>query len=277
MPAITELARAKINLALHVLGRRADGYHELESVVAFADVGDRLVVEEAPRNALLVNGPFAADVPTGDDNIIWKAWAHLAALMPVPQVLVRLEKNLPVASGIGGGSADAAAMLRALLRMVGASLNDAQVSGLAAIGADVPVCFIGKPAEMKGIGEKVSVLTEMLPPALVLVNPLVPCATAEVFAAMELKVGEMRRSPARAEWQNDMTVAAIKVQPVVSNVLSALHKTSLYPALMSGSGATCFGVAKSLADAELEAARLQAAHPQWWVKAARLDQAPGSM
>ena len=116
MTVIIEAARAKINLALHVLGRRADGYHELDSIVTFADVGDRLEFEPAAENPLNITGPFAADVPKGDDNIIWKAWAHLKTLMLVPNVSVRLEKNLPVASGIGGGSADAAAMLRGLLR-----------------------------------------------------------------------------------------------------------------------------------------------------------------
>ena len=271
MPAVFEDARAKINLALHVLGRRVDGFHEIESVVAFADVGDRLVVEPAATNSLGVNGPFAASVPLGDDNIIWAAWQHLADLMPVSRVSVRLEKNLPVASGIGGGSADAAAMLRALLKISGATLDHAQIAGLASIGADVPVCFLGKPAVMTGIGEKVSVLTEMLPPALVLVNPLVPCATAEVFAAMALKPGNLRVAPVRAEWRNDMTAAAIKVQPIISNVLSALHKTMLHPVLMSGSGATCFGIAKSFDQAQAESEKLAALHPNWWVRAARLS------
>ena len=270
MTVIIEEARAKINLALRVLGRRADGYHELDSIVAFADVSDRLEFEPAAQNALIITGPFAADVPKGDDNIIWKAWAHLKTLMPAQNVSVRLEKNLPVASGIGGGSADAAAMLRGLLRLIGASLSAEQIAGLAAIGADVPVCFAGKPARMEGIGEKISVLTEQLPPAVVLVNPLVACSTAEVFKALDLKAGEMRPAPIRAEWHNDMMVAAINVQPMISDVLSALHKTDLFPVLMSGSGATCFGIARSEEEAEIVAAALAAAHPQWWVKAARI-------
>ena len=270
MPAIIERAPAKINLALHVLGRRTDGYHEIDSVVAFADVGDRLMIEPATRNTLSVNGPFAADVPQGDDNIMWSAWTHLNGILPLPFVSAQLEKNLPVASGIGGGSADAAAMLRALLRLVGSSLNDDQIAGLAAIGADVPVCFVGKPAHTTGIGEKISVLTEQLPPALVLVNPLVPCSTAEVFKAMGLQPGPMRSAPDKATWRNDMTVAAIQVQPIISHVLSALHKTNLFPVLMSGSGATCFGMAKSFADAKVEAAMLTSTHPNWWVKAARI-------
>ncbi len=270
MSAIFEVARAKINLALLVLGRKADGYHEIDSVVAFADVGDRLEIELGTRQALTVSGRFASDVPTGSENIIWKAFRHLNGLMPLPPVEVKLEKNLPVASGIGGGSADAAALLRGLLRLAGASLTDDQIAGLAAIGADVPVCFVGKPAHMTGIGEKLSVLTEMLPPALVLVNPLVACSTAEVFQAMALQSGTMRPAPVMAAWRNDMTAAAIQVQPLISDVLSALHKTVLFPVLMSGSGATCFGIARSFEEAEAEAAVLSAQNPQWWVKAARL-------
>ncbi len=271
MSALVELARAKINLALHVLGRKADGYHEIDSVVAFADIGDQLEIKLGTRQALMVSGRFASDVPTGSENLIWKAFQHLNGLMPLPAVGVKLEKNLPVASGIGGGSADAAAMLRGLLRLIGASLTADQISGLAAIGADVPVCFVGKPARMTGIGEKLSILTEMLPPALVLVNPLAVCSTAEVFQAMGLQPGAMRPAPVKAAWRNDMTAAAIQVQPMISDVLSALHKTNLFPVLMSGSGATCFGIAQSFEDAEAEAAVLSAQHPQWWVKAARLS------
>ena len=270
MSALVEVARAKINLALHVLGRRADGYHEIDSLVAFADAGDRLEIEPASRHTLMVSGRFASDVPTGDDNIIWKAFRHLNGLMPLPLVDVKLEKNLPVASGIGGGSADAAAMLRGLLRLAGASLMDGQIAGLAAIGADVPVCFVGKPSHMTGIGEKISILTEMLAPALVLVNPLVACSTAEVFQAMALPMGVIRPAPVKAAWRNDMTAAAIQVQPMISNVLSALHKTKLFPVLMSGSGATCFGIARSFEEAEAEAAALSAHHPHWWVKPAQL-------
>ena len=270
MPSVTELARAKINLSLEVLGRRADGYHELRSVVAFADVGDPLTIAQADANALEVSGPFAADVPLGESNIVWKAWAHLRSIMDVPFVSVQLEKNLPVASGIGGGSADAAALLRGLLHLSGGQLSDEQVIGLAAIGADVPVCFLGKPALIEGVGEKISVLTEMLPPALVLINPLVPCSTVAVFAAMGLEPGIIRPPSRRAEWRNDMTAAAIKVQPLILEVLSALSKSELFPVLMSGSGATCFGLASTFERAEAEAQKLTAQHPHWWVNAARL-------
>ena len=270
MLAVTEFAPAKINLSLEVLGRRADGYHELRSVVAFADVGDRLTITLAGQNELAVSGPFAEGVPLDESNIIWKAWAHLHGLMDVPPVSVLLEKHLPLAAGIGGGSADAAAMLRGLLRLVDARLSDDQVRGLAAIGADVPVCFLGKACVMEGIGEKITILDEQLPPALVLMNPRVACETAAVFKAMALHPGDIRPPSVRAEWRNDMTTAAIRIQPVISKVLSALGQTVLHPVLMSGSGATCFGLARDFDEAGSVAQGLAEAHPQWWVKAARL-------
>jgi len=268
MHAVTEDAYAKINLTLHVKGRRDDGYHELSSLVAFADVADRLVIEPAVAKSLSVTGPFADGVPI-DDNIIWKAWHHLAATMEVPPVSVHLEKNLPVASGIGGGSADAAAMLRGLLKLVNRKLDDAEVRGLAAIGADVPVCFESKACLMEGIGEKMSAPNAKLPAAIVLVNPKLGCETAGVFKALRLKPGQAHEV-GDALWRNDLMPAALSLQPVIGEVLAALNKTDLSPCLMSGSGATCFGLASSLGHAEGEARKLAQDHPQWWVKAARL-------
>jgi 4-diphosphocytidyl-2-C-methyl-D-erythritol kinase len=268
---IVEKAPAKINLALHVLGRRADGYHELDSIVAFADVGDELLISVSDRNQLVVSGPFATDVPVGDDNIIWKAWAILGAIFPLPFVSVALTKNLPVASGIGGGSADAAAMLRGLLKLVDRVLSAEQVSSLAqSLGADVPVCFYGKACQMLGIGETIRVLTNKIPVALVLVNPLVSCSTAEVFRAMGLKSGE-RSSFDGNEWRNDMTHAAVQVLPVIADVLISLEELKLGPVRMSGSGATCFAEAQNLGEAQKAAAELWAVHPNWWVRAARLN------
>jgi 4-diphosphocytidyl-2-C-methyl-D-erythritol kinase len=268
---LTETARAKINLSLQVRGRREDGYHDLRSVVAFADLADKLTMVPATSNRLVVEGPFAEQVPVGEGNIIWKAWAHVDELMDdAPQVSVRLVKNLPVASGMGGGSSDAAAMVRGLLRMLGRNLTLEQAMGLAGIGADVPVCFVGKACVMEGIGDKLSVALDRIPPAIVLVNPGVPCETAAVFAAMNLPKGDVRPLPPGNVWHNDMTAAAIKVQPAIADVLNALKATQLAQVLMSGSGATCFGLADSLAMAEAEAEKLSAAHPGWWVKAARL-------
>jgi 4-diphosphocytidyl-2-C-methyl-D-erythritol kinase len=262
---IVEKAPAKINLALHVLGRRADGYHELSSIVAFADVGDELNISVSDRNQLVVSGPFAADVPAGDDNIIWKAWAILGAIFALPFVSVALTKNLPVASGIGGGSADAAAMLRGLLKLVDRVLSAEQVSSLAqSLGADVPVCFYGKACQMLGIGETIRDLTHKIPTALVLVNPLVSCSTMAVFRAMGLKSGAPY-SFGGNEWRNDMTVAAIQVLPVIADVLISLEELKLGPVRMSGSGATCFAEAQSFAAAEKATEELLSLHPNWWV------------
>jgi 4-diphosphocytidyl-2-C-methyl-D-erythritol kinase len=268
---IVEKAPAKINLALHVLGRRVDGYHELSSIVAFADVGDVLEISPAAHNSLVVDGPFAAHLPLGDSNIIWKAWGVLNALMPLPFVSVRLTKNLPVASGIGGGSADAAAMLRGMLQLVDKDLSDAKVAGFArSIGADVPVCFYGTACKMEGIGETISALTDFALPNLVLVNPLVSCSTRDVFNAMAMRPRE-HIEKIRDQRSNDMTEAAIKVQPIIANVLQALKATQLSHARMSGSGATCFAEARSFTQALDEAEKLQRLHPTWWVKAAHLS------
>lgn len=267
---IFEKAPAKINLALHVLGRRLDGYHDLDSIVAFADVGDELVISESHRNSLQVDGAFAEDVPLGEDNIIWKAWRLLSEHYPLPFVTVGLTKNLPVASGIGGGSADAAAMLRGLLRLVDKNLSEEHVMQFArTLGADVPVCFYSKACRMTGIGESISVLTEHLPEALVLINPRVGCSTPDIFRQMNLKPGQNCKLNDEL-WRNDMTEAALRVQPVIADVLRALENQYIGSARMSGSGATCFAEAKSFAMAENAAANLTLKFPQWWVKAARL-------
>ncbi len=267
---IFEHAPAKINLALHVLGRRADGYHELDSRVAFVDVGDDIVISTSHRNSLRVDGIFADDVPLGDDNIIWKAWRALNELFPLPYVTVGLTKNLPVASGIGGGSADGAAMLRGLLRLIGQTLSQAQVTAFArSLGADVPVCFYSKACRMTGIGETISILTDKLPTALVLANPGLGCSTPQIFQAMNLQLGENYVQGSEL-WRNDLTQAALRVQPIIGDVLGALHNENIGSVRMSGSGATCFAEAETFFVAEQAAARLADIHPSWWVKATNL-------
>jgi 4-diphosphocytidyl-2-C-methyl-D-erythritol kinase len=273
---ISERAYAKINVALHVLGRRDDGYHELDSIVAFADFGDELKIHRAEHLQLECHGPFAADVPLGADNIILKAWTVLSAMRPIPSVHMSLEKKLPVASGIGGGSADAAACLRGLLRLTEQTLNDDDIASLAKLlGADVPVCFNQKPARMQGIGEIVSALTIELPRAIVLVNPLQTCATSEVFQNLGLSQGQTNKDAIDLlnphTWRNDLCEAALKVQPDIANVLVALGKEPSFTAVrMSGSGATCFGLCKTMAEANSAWARLSVKHPDWWVRAAEL-------
>jgi 4-diphosphocytidyl-2-C-methyl-D-erythritol kinase len=273
---ISEKACAKINLALHVLGRRQDGYHELDSIVAFADFGDELKIRRADKLELTCNGPFADNVPAGEGNIILKAWHVLNAIKHIPPVQIYLEKNLPVASGIGGGSADAAAFLRAMLRLTQQSLNDNEIASLAkSLGADVPVCFHQKPARMQGIGEIISTLTIELPHAIVLVNPLRPCSTADVFKNLALANGQTCNDAIDLQnphtWRNDLSAAALLAQPIIADVLRALSAEPSFSAVrMSGSGATCFGLCKSMAEANNAWARLSVKNPDWWIKAAEL-------
>jgi 4-diphosphocytidyl-2-C-methyl-D-erythritol kinase len=274
--AIVEIARAKVNLALHVLGRRDDGYHELDSIVGFAEVGDRLTLEAAPETRLLVTGPFSAEVPATEDNLVLKAHALLRQHVDCPPVSIHLEKNLPVASGIGGGSADAAATLRGLLRLVGKSLPQNVLDQVSLqLGADVPVCLQERAVRMQGVGEKLTALEQLPARAIVLVNPLKPCATAAVFKVLNLAAGQSFRIgldvPQPSHWRNDLTEAALAVVPEISSVLQALEGTArLTVVRMSGSGATCFGLTDDVTSAREIAQQLQHQHPEWWIVAANL-------
>lgn len=276
---VVEIARAKVNLALHVLGRRDDGYHQLDSAVAFAAAGDVVTVAAGKGEGvrLTVSGPFAALVPAGPDNLICKAHTLLAELVTLPAVAVHLEKNLPVAAGIGGGSADAAAALRAYVRLVKAAPSAAVMNELALkLGADVPVCLRQKACRMEGVGEVLSDLPQLPAEAIVLVNPGVPCETAAVFKALGLTKGQVHLQAmdvsAPQTWRNDLTAPAIMAQPLIADVLAALERQQGLSAVrMSGSGATCFGLAPSLAEAEKVAAAIRAAKPSWWVSASLLS------
>lgn len=281
LSSVTEIAKAKINLALHVLGRRDDGFHELDSVVAFADFGDQLTISISDELSLSCAGMFGADVPNDGENLILKAWHVLSKLfmakaLVLPSVQVDLIKNLPVASGIGGGSADAAAMLRGLLRLNEQILSEVEIAGFAEdLGADVPVCFHETTCRMQGIGEIITPLEIELPRAIVLVNPLLPCSTAYVFTKLGLKPGQFHLAPldlaSPSAWRNDMMDAAITSQPMIARVLSALKgEPSFSTVRMSGSGATCFGLVSSIAQASAAAARLSVKNPGWWVRAAEL-------
>jgi 4-diphosphocytidyl-2-C-methyl-D-erythritol kinase len=273
---LREFAPAKINLALHVLGRRADGYHELDSVVAFADIGDALTLEPATQTTLTVDGPFAAGVPVTPDNLVLKAHSALHAIHPLQAVSFRLTKNLPVASGIGGGSADAAATLRGLLKLHNLKLDSATLQSLAlSLGADVPVCLHGKACRMRGVGEQIVDLETATPHAILLVNPKQACSTVDVFRTMGLRPGDTAGSELNplhpSQWRNDMTEAAVQVLPVIGEVLQALHGLPEARAIrMSGSGATCFATFDSVVHADAAGAIMQKSHPQWWAAAARL-------
>ena len=268
--AIEVLARAKVNLALHVTGRRADGYHLLDSVVAFAATGDRITVADAPDLSLTITGPFGPGLST-TDNLVLKA---ARALHPARGAAITLEKNLPLASGIGGGSADAAATLLALSRLW--SLPLPPPDAVLALGADVPVCLLGQPARMQGIGEALSPLT--LPPAgLLLVNPGVAVPTADVFRALAQRdnpplppMPALTDAARLATWlatcRNDLEPPARQIAPAIDETLQALAATpGCLLARMSGSGATCFALYPDAPSAQTAAQALRAAHPGWWI------------
>lgn len=281
---LTETAPAKINLTLRVLGRRADGYHELESLVAFADLADRLALEPGDTLTLDVAGPFAAASGDVSDNLVLKAVNALRdRIGGVKAGRFRLEKNIPVAAGVGGGSADAAAALRLLALTNDLSLDDERlVSAARAVGADVPVCLASKARIMRGAGEQLSPAINLPRLPAVLVNPGVAVATRDVFSKLIIPhQGEPLREPpfsfsgtvAFLRWHgNDLTDAAIACAPVITDVLTELQDLpGQLLARMSGSGATCFALFSSPAEASVAAQTLQARHANWWVKAVELS------
>jgi 4-diphosphocytidyl-2-C-methyl-D-erythritol kinase len=283
MTTVRVFAPAKVNLTLHVTGRRADGYHLLDSLVSFADVGDELVVSPGRGGlTLTVRGPEAAGVPADSTNLALRAAAILAGGQGAA---IDLLKALPAASGIGGGSADAAAALRAMLALRGigrAALTagtegfEGRATEILALGADVPMCLFPRPLRARGIGERIDPVA--LPTvAAVLVNPRVGVATADVFRALDRRDGAgmpeavpaFADAAALAAWlggqRNDLEAAAIRVQPVVATVLAALEATGCLIARMSGSGATCFGLYAGPREAARAAARIRGERPGWWV------------
>lgn len=277
-------APAKVNLYLHVTGRRADSYHLLDSLVVFAGCGDRLQFLPADRLSLSLSGPGAMALQADDDNIVLRAARNLAAhLGRRPEVAIRLEKNLPVAAGIGGGSADAAATLTGLLRFWNETLDQGELQKLGlALGADLPVCLRGRPTQMAGIGEILTQAVSLPPCWLVLVNPRQGLSTPAVFKAREpiFTPAAPLTAPPRdarelaaqlAERRNDLAPPAIRLAPVVGEMIGLIEQTdSCLLARMSGSGATCFGLYADQASAECAAAALMAQRPNWWVSAAEI-------
>jgi 4-diphosphocytidyl-2-C-methyl-D-erythritol kinase len=269
MTAARAFAPAKINLTLHVTGQRADGFHLLDSLVVFADIGDRISISPLDRLRLQVIGPMAAGVPDGDDNLV----LHAARFLGVTGADITLEKHLPMASGIGGGSSDAAAVLRALRQSHKAVIPDDVLS----LGADVPVCLPAKSARMSGIGEDISTVENMPALPAVLVNPGIAISTPAVFHALERKDGSAMASiPAFGDamecvdWlcrqRNDLQPAAIELAPVIDDVLAALGQSGAKFARMSGSGATCFGLYETKSAAQKAAKSLRASHTGWWIQ-----------
>jgi 4-diphosphocytidyl-2-C-methyl-D-erythritol kinase len=279
-------APAKINLFLHIGSKRADGYHELESLVAFADVGDDLDFENADKTSLTVDGPFGPALTGETDNIILRAAAGAAMLAghDIPKHIA-LTKNLPVASGIGGGSADAAATLRAfLLEWPSENIKLADFVELAkTLGADVPVCFFGHSAWMYGIGDGIE-RTDLPELHAVLANPGIAVSTRQVFATLHDKSGtdiidwpqEFADADAVIDFlkivRNDLEAPASNLAPQIADVLSALREASnVQLARMSGSGATCFGLFADRAAAQSAAEKIASDHPGWWVRATVLS------
>jgi 4-diphosphocytidyl-2-C-methyl-D-erythritol kinase len=266
-------APAKLNLFLHVTGKRADGYHLLQSLFFFVEAGDRLQLQEAKQNMLRITGPFAKDLSVSADNSVLKALHWAQTLYPdLPCYQVTLEKNLPVASGIGGGSADAAALLRAL-RL------DKDSAAFAALGADVPACYDSKTLWVEGIGEKLRPLPSAPPFHVLLANPGVAVQTRDVFAAREgdyTQLMDFTMPQTREDWlalarqtRNDLAEPACAVAPQIKSLLGdASRLPHCLLARMSGSGATCFALFDKAVQAQDAAALLRQSWPQAWIQTA---------
>lgn len=281
---ITSFARAKINLYLHVVGKRADGYHLLDMLVVFAETGDSIAVAPAADLSLSIDGPFGKGLGTGPDNLVLRAALALRDLCRVTEgARITLTKNLPLASGIGGGSADAAATLVALMQLWNVTPERAALFDLAArLGADVPICLDGRASFVGGIGEEIVPVPPLPAGALLLVNPLVETPTPAIFKARRGAFSAPARwssaprdAAALAELlsarTNDLAEPAIRLAPVVADVLAAIDATkNRLLTRMSGSGATCFGLFANLAEAKAARDQIEARHPAWWAVAAEI-------
>lgn len=294
---ITEFAPAKINLALHAVGQRADGYHLLDSLVTFAaDVdagrstthapaGDRLGFASAEKDGFSISGRFGEGLSSDPDataqNLVLKARDMLrnaleAKGMAAPPVAIHLQKNLPIASGIGGGSADAAATLRGLLRLWNATLSETELSALALLlGADVPMCLTSRPLAARGIGEDITILDTMPSFAILLGNPLRGVSTPDIFRRLTTK-NNPAIAPLTQDWHADLIALRNDLEPPARSLVGEIAALSdmiaaegAWLTRMSGSGATCFGLFDTSEGASLAAANLQRQRPDWYFVAAR--------
>ncbi len=275
------LARAKVNLWLNVVGRRADGYHLLDSLVAFTDLADEIEVSTASDLSLEIAGPGAASLGEEADNLVLRAARLLAGRAGLaPRVALRLIKHIPVAAGLGGGSADAATALLALVDLWRVAMPEEELFDLAAeLGADVPMCLAGRPALVAGVGERLVPAPRLPPCSILLVNPGLPLPTPQVFAARQGTFSPERPPPGGwadlaafgreiAVRGNDLTDAAVSLRPEIASVLQVLRGShGVVHAAMSGSGATCFGIYESAEAAQRAAAGLP---PSWWRHAGQL-------
>lgn len=284
MTILTDRAPAKVNLTLHVLGRRAtDGYHVLESLVAFAGTADRLTLRAGAALSLTVSGPTAGPAGPDDDNLVLRAARGLASRVPGLDVgAFHLVKRLPVAAGIGGGSSDAAAALRLLARLNNLPIDHpAMIAAARETGADVPVCLDPRARMMRGAGEDVGPVLGLAPLPAILINPGVPVPTAPVFKALGLGVGQTQPGAGHpsvpvgagpdallqvlAPARNDLEGPALTVAPAIGECLAALRQQDCRLARMSGSGATVFGLFSDRHRAVAAARILRAAHRNWWI------------
>ena len=286
---LSDRARAKINLTLHIEGRRPDGWHALESLVCFAGKSDALTLTPGEALSLRVDGPTAMAAGDGDDNLVLRAARHLAGQVPgLTMGAFHLTKRLPVAAGVGGGSADAAAALRLLAQANGLSMDDERVMATArATGADVPVCVGSKARMMRGVGGDLGPTLRLPPLFAVLVNPGVPVETKSVFARIGLAPGQSlgggahpaipdgasldQLLPLLRKGRNDMEDAASVVAPVIGSVIAVLSAArGCKLARMSGSGATCFALFETCHAASKAAKVIRRDHSAWWVAATLL-------
>lgn len=282
--ARTQFAPAKVNLALHVTGRRADGYHLLESLAVFTRFGDRVSIEPSERDAFSVSGPYARDVPADETNLVLKARDALRSLCGPARatpVAITLEKNLPVAAGIGGGSSDCAAVLRGLGSIWGLDPGDAALERIGgALGADLPMCLAARPLVARGTGEVLSPVAGFPTLGLVLVNPGVGVSTPAVFSALQKRDNDgLPPLPSQLDFRtlrdwlgatrNDLEDAARSIEPSVDAAKGALQEAGAGFARMSGSGATCFGIFETGNMAKRAAALIRSHHPGWFVAATR--------
>lgn len=279
MPVVEE-ACAKVNLALHVIGRRPDGYHDLDMLIAFANVGDTVTIARSAQDQFDIDGPTAGGLDIASDNLVLRTLHGFRQLSGQTEpVAIHLEKRLPIASGIGGGSADAAATLRGLCRLYARPTDDPALAALAlSLGADVPMCLDGRPAHVTGVGERITPTSGRLAFGLLLVNPRVGVSTPAAFRELQRRDNPpLPALPAfstavelatflAAETRNDLEPAAKTIAPIVGDVLAALSALpGIRLARMSGSGATCFGLFDDRAAAETAGERLAVRHPDWWI------------
>jgi 4-diphosphocytidyl-2-C-methyl-D-erythritol kinase len=284
---LAETAPAKINLALHVTRRREDGYHDLESLIVFADIFDDLEARLADADSLTISGPFGAGLGAGPTNLVLRAVAAFRARWPdlsPPGLSLHLVKNLPVAAGIGGGSADAAAALRIMAALAPEPVPVPELTDLAAgLGADVPACLLSRPLVARGVGEILAPLPEFPALYITLVNPMVPVATADVFRRLRAHdnyplpaLPNPLTRPAQLglwlnETRNDLEPPAVKLVPEIGALVDELALTSgCILARMSGSGATVFGLFGSEGQAHEAASEMRRTHPDYWVGTAPL-------